>query len=164
MSLLSRLREKQTGKIETATPTTFATQEGVRGRTVANVATVNVAKPSQGETVPSIQVSPGDTAAVTRWWLIQYPDRDPLELAFYPEATYAEILEWHPEAIRAEPVRRDENRDSDPQADSVSLKWAELVGEDDPVAIGAFVRAVRFDPGARNWIMGQLIRSSGEQA
>ena len=118
----------------------------------------------KAEIIDALKISAPDTASASRWWVIHYPDRDPLELAFYPEATYAEILEWHPESIRAEPVRRDENRDSDPQADSVSLKWAELVGEDDPVAIGAFVRAVRFDPDARNWIMGQLIRSSGEQA
>jgi hypothetical protein len=118
----------------------------------------------KAEIIDALKISAPDTASASRWWVIHYPDRDPLELAFYPEATYAEILEWHPDALRIEPGRRDQSGDSDPQADSVSLKWAELVGEDDPVAIRALVRAVRFDPDARNWIMGQLIRSSGEQA
>jgi hypothetical protein len=118
----------------------------------------------KAEIINALKISAPDTASASRWWLIHYPDRDPLELAFYPEATYAEILEWHPDALRIEPVWRNQSGDSDPQADSVSLKWAELVREDDPVAIDAFVRAVRFDPDARNWIMGQLIRSSGEQA
>jgi hypothetical protein len=116
------------------------------------------------EIIDALKISAPNTASATRWWLIHYPDREPLELAFYPEATYAEILKWHPDALRIEPLRSDQSDDSDPQTDSVSLKWAELVGEDDPVAIGALVRTVRFDPDARNWIMGQLIRSSGEQA
>ena len=40
MSVLSRLREKQAGRIATATPATFATEEEDRWRNVATVATV----------------------------------------------------------------------------------------------------------------------------
>lgn len=45
----------------------------------------------------------GDTATVSRWWLIHYPDRDPVEVTCCPEATHADILERHPDAIAAEP-------------------------------------------------------------
>jgi hypothetical protein len=125
---------------------------------------ITVIRERRAEIVEALQVGAGDTPTASRWWLIHYTSRAPQDVIFYPPVTSDEILATHREAIRAEPVRRDQRGDSDPQADSVSLKWAELVGEHDPVAIGAFVRAVRFDPDARNWIMGQLIRSSGEQA
>jgi hypothetical protein len=44
-----------------------------------------------------------DAATASRWWLLHYPDREPVEVAFFPPATHAEILERHPEAIAAEP-------------------------------------------------------------
>ncbi|MBU6286080.1 MAG: hypothetical protein KGO85_09065 [Proteobacteria bacterium] len=47
MSLLSKLREKRAGKIAAATPAIFATQGRIDEQTVANVATVSVAKHSQ---------------------------------------------------------------------------------------------------------------------
>ena len=52
---------------------------------------------------PSAKVSPSDTATASRWWLIHYPDRDPVEVAYCPEATHADILERHPDAVAAEP-------------------------------------------------------------
>jgi hypothetical protein len=124
---------------------------------------ITVIRERRAEIIEALKAGAGEMPTATRWLLIHYPEGDPLQVAFYPEATYAEILNWHPDALRIEPLRRDQSGDSDPRTDAVSLKWAELVGEDDPVAIRAFVRAVRFDPDARNWIMGQLIRSSGEQ-
>lgn len=42
----------------------------------------------------------------SRWWLIHYPDREPAEVASFPPATHAEILERHPEAIAAEPFNQ----------------------------------------------------------
>ena len=90
MSLLSRLREKQVGKIATATPATFATQERERGRTVASVATVAVANPPE-------------VLAASRWWRLHFPDREPVEVASFPPSTHAEILERYPDAVAAEP-------------------------------------------------------------
>jgi hypothetical protein len=52
-------------------------------------------------------VRPADDAATAScWWLIHYPDRDSAEVASYPLATHAEILERHPEAIAAEPIHQ----------------------------------------------------------
>ena len=99
MSLSNLIRRKsEPVGFATATPATFATQERERGRTVASVATVTVAKSPQGQTAPPAKVGAGDTATASRWWLIHYPDRDPVEVACCPEATHADILERHPDA------------------------------------------------------------------
>lgn len=45
-----------------------------------------------------------EVSAASRWWLLHYPDREPGEVASFPPATHAEILERHPEAIAVEPI------------------------------------------------------------
>lgn len=45
-------------------------------------------------------------ATASRWWLIHFLDGAPLEVACFPPATWAEILERHPDAIAAEPINR----------------------------------------------------------
>lgn len=104
MSLLSRLREKQTGSLATAIPAISATQPKGETATVARIATVAVANPKGDKTAPTAIVGAGDTATASRWWLIHFPDRDPLEVACYPDATHTDILERHPDAIAAEPI------------------------------------------------------------
>lgn len=109
MNLASLIRGKgASGKFATATPATFATQERGKGGTVASVATVAVAtarKPiPEAIPAPPAKVCPGETSTASCWWLIHYPDREPLELACYPDATHAEILERHPDAVVAEPI------------------------------------------------------------
>ena len=49
---------------------------------------------------PDTQAMP-DTASA--WWLLHYPDRDPVQLVSHPPATLAQILKQHPEALAAEP-------------------------------------------------------------
>jgi len=44
--------------------------------------------------------------SASRWWLLHYPDREPVEVAFFPDATHAEILERHPDALAAEPINQ----------------------------------------------------------
>ena len=51
------------------------------------------------EIIEALKIGVGDTATASRWWLIHYPDRDPLEVACCPEATHADILERHPDAV-----------------------------------------------------------------
>ncbi|MDD5403813.1 MAG: hypothetical protein PHZ14_04655 [Sulfuricella sp.] len=63
-----------------------------------------VIRERKAEIVDVLKVGAGDTATASRWWRIHYPDRDPLEVACCPEATHAEILERHPDAIAAEPM------------------------------------------------------------
>jgi hypothetical protein len=37
-------------------------------------------------------------------WRIQFPDRDPLEVFFNPDADHAEVMRWYPAASAAEPI------------------------------------------------------------
>ncbi len=45
-----------------------------------------------------------DPATAHRRWLTHYADREPVERHFRPDATTAEVLAWHPDAIAAEPL------------------------------------------------------------
>ncbi len=95
MTLAALIRKSATVRFATATPATVATLEGEKVRTVASVATVSVANPTETK-----------TALASRWWLVHYPDREPVEVACFPPATHAEILERHPDAIAAEPINQ----------------------------------------------------------
>ena len=103
MTLSALIRKRDTGNLATAIPAISATQPKGEAATVARIATVAVANPKEGKTASPAKVGAGETATASRWWLIHYPDRDPLEVACCPEATHAEILERHPDAIAAEP-------------------------------------------------------------
>lgn len=110
MSLANLIRGKSApDKFATATPATFATQEGERARTVASVATVAVAttrKPiPEAIPAPPAKVSPGNTATASRWWHLHFADREPLEVCLDPSATHAEVLALFPDAVAAEPIQ-----------------------------------------------------------
>lgn len=158
MSLLSRLREKQVGKIATATPATFATHEGERGRTVASVATVAVAKSPQEQSASPAKVGAGDTATASRWWLIHYPDRDPVEVACCPEATHTEILERHPAAVAAEPFTPTIRQPSAPltaSEETAIRAWLALIEETDPATIAEVIGLCQKDADARDYFNGR---------
>ena len=158
MSLLSRLREKQAGKVATATPATFATQAGGERRTVASVASVAVAKFPQGQTAHSPKVGAGDTATVSRWWLMHYPDRDSVEVACCPEATHADILERHPDAVAAEPFTPTIRQALAPMTasdETVIRAWLALIEETDPATIAEVIGQCQRDADARDYFTGR---------
>ncbi len=41
---------------------------------------------------------------VSRCWLLHFPDRNSLEVAFSPAASHAEVMSFYPESIAAEPI------------------------------------------------------------
>lgn len=103
MTLSALIRKRDTGKLATAIPAISATQpKGVAG-TVARIATVAVANPKKEKAASPAKVGASDTATASRWWLIHFTDRDSLEVVCCPEATHADILESHPDAVAAEP-------------------------------------------------------------
>jgi hypothetical protein len=102
MTLSALIRKRDTGNLATAIPAIFATQPKVEAATVARIAKIAVANPTEEKTAPPPKVGAGDTATASRWWLIHYPDRDPLEVACCPDVTHAEILERHPGTAAAE--------------------------------------------------------------
>ena len=66
-----------------ATPATFAKKIGDLGAKVAEVAEV---------------------AAPCYRWRVHFPDRDPLEVCFSPEASHAEVVALYPTALAAEAI------------------------------------------------------------
>ena len=160
MSLLSRLRERQAGKIATATLATFATQQEVKGRTVASVATVIVAKSPRGQIALPPTVGAGNTATTSHRWLIHYPDRDPLEVACCPEATHAEILERNAEAVAAEPFTPTIRQPSAPltvNEEAAIRAWLALIEETDPAIIAEVVGQCQRDADARDYFTGRAV-------
>ena len=159
MSLSNLIRRKsEPVGFAIATPATFATQEGERGRTVASVATVAVAKSPQGQTAPPAKVSPGDTATASRWWLIHFPDRDPVEVSCTPPATHADILERHPDAVAAEPFTQTIRQPSAPltASDETAIRaWLALIEETDPATIAEVMGQCQRDADARDYFTGR---------
>jgi hypothetical protein len=159
MSLSNLIRGKsEPARFATATPATFATQEGERGRTVASVAGVAVAKSPQGQTATPAKVSPGDTATASRWWLIHYPDRDALEVACCPEASHAEILERHPDAVAAEPFTPTIRQPLAPltaEEETAIGAWLALIEETDQATIADVIGQCQRDADARDYLTGR---------
>jgi len=87
----------------TATPATYATQEGERGRPVASVATVAVANPRMAITANPAKVG-GDDTATAQAWVLHFIDGDPREVWFAPPATHAQVMADHPDAVAAMPI------------------------------------------------------------
>lgn len=155
---LSNLIRRQSEPVgfATATPATFATQGVEKGRTVASVATVAVARSPQGQTAPPPKVSPSDTATASRWWLIHYPDRDPVEVTYCPEATHADILERHPDAVAAEPFTPPQRKPSAPLSageEAVIRAWLALIEETDTATVAAVIDQSQRDAEARAYFL-----------
>ena len=159
MSLSNLIRRKsEPVAFATATVATFATQEGERGRTVAAVATVAVAKSPQGQTEPPAKVSPSTTATASRWWLIHFTDRDSLEVVCCPEATHADILERHPDAVAAEPFTPTIRQPTAPltASDETAIRaWLALIEETDPATIAEVIGQCQRDADARDYFTGR---------
>jgi hypothetical protein len=156
MTLSALIRKRDTGKVATAIPAIFATDGRDSGTTVARIATVAVASPKDEETVPPAIASPGDTATVSRWWLIQYPDRDPLEVACSSKATHAEILKRHPDSVAAEPFTPTIRHPPVPMsADEASAirAWLAMIKETDPTIIADVLRSCEQDADVRSYFV-----------
>lgn len=92
----------------------------------------------------------------SRWWLIHYPDREPLEVATCPPATRAEIPEKYPDALAAEPF----TPSLQPPASSLTgneeravLRWRDLIGETDSATIAEVLTVCRCDIEARRYFL-----------
>jgi hypothetical protein len=144
--------------IATAIPAIFATQPKGEAATVARIATVAVANPKEEKTALPAKVGVGDTAIASRWWLIHYPDRDPVEVSCCPEATHAEILERHPDAVAAEPFTLAIRQASAPLTageETAIRAWLTLIEETDPVAIAEVIGQCQRNAAARDYFSGR---------
>ena len=158
MTLSALIRKRDTGNLATAIPAISATQPKGEAATVARIATVAVANPKEEKIAPPAKVSPGDTATASRWWLIHYPDRDPVEVACCPEATHADILERHPDAVAAEPFTPTIRQPSAPltASDETAIRaWLALIEETDPATIAEVIGQCQRDADARDYFTGR---------
>lgn len=133
---------------------------------MARIATVAVASPKEkqaaspakGGVTEGNPCGIGDTATAFRWWLIHYHDRDPLEVACCPEATHAEILEWYPDAVAAEPFTPSIRQPSAPMTfgeETAIRAWLALIEETDPATIAKVISQCLRDADARDYFIQQ---------
>lgn len=112
----------------------------------------------KAEIIEALKVGAGDTATASRWWLINYPDRDPVEVACCPEATHAEILERHPDAVAAEPftpVIRQPSAPLTASEETAIRAWLALIEETDPATIAEVLGQCQRDTDARDYFTGR---------
>ena len=159
MNLAKLIRGKnESVAVATAIPAISAIHGQERGVTIARIATIAVASPTSEKTAPPAKVSPGNTATASRWWLIHYPDRDPLEVACCPEATHSDILERHPDAVAAEPFTPTIRQPSAPLTakDETAIRaWLALIEETDPATIAEVIGQCQRDADAREYFTGR---------
>lgn len=157
MTLSALIRKRDRKSLATATPAISATQTKGKVETIARVATVAVANPKGGEAAAPT-VGPGESVTASRWWRLQYPDGDTLEVGCCPDATYAEILQWHPDSIAAEPFTPTIRQPPAPlTADEETAIWAwlALIEETNPATTAAVIGRCQRDADARDYFTGR---------
>lgn len=105
------------------------------------------------QSIISVIQSEGHTA---RDWLLHYPDRNPVMVFCSPSASHAEILEWNPDAIAAEPFNPDHPSPAKPMTaeDEAAIRaWLEQINETDPEAIADVMRKCSTDAEARAYFI-----------
>ncbi len=93
------------------------------------------------------KISPNVCSGIAdRWWLIHYPDREPVEVANFPDATHAEILERHPESIAAEPINRAAPAPTTACATCTHVTRLGVCGEPVAASLSDVVGVIRYHP------------------
>ena len=158
MTLANLIRKREPATLANANPAKVANDgKGVR-EPLARLATLALANPTEEKPAKPAIVGAGDTATASRWWLIHYPDRDPVEVACCPEATHADILEWHPDAVAAEPFTPTIRQPSAPltASDEKAIRaWLALIEETDPTSIAEVIGQCQRDVDARDYFTGR---------
>jgi hypothetical protein len=111
MSLAELIRGKRFVGLATAIPAIPATHHQELAGTVARIATVAVANPTEAKNDDgnssknsnNSSSKPREQEYVHYRWRLHLADRDPMEVCFSPEATRADALDAFPEALAAEP-------------------------------------------------------------
>lgn len=99
-------------------------------------------------------------AGTSRWWRLRYPDRDPLEVACCPDATYADILKHYPEAVEAEaftPTLIDPSAPLTASEEGAIRAWLAWIGENDPDTVAEVLDGCRRGAKARAYFVGRAL-------
>lgn len=116
-----------------------------------------VIREHKAEIIGALKVGAGDTVTASRFWLIHYPDREPVEVSCTPAATHAEILAEYPDAI-AEPFTPAARKPSAPltaKEDAAILAWLAHIDETTPEGIDDVLTGCLDDADCREYYLGR---------
>jgi hypothetical protein len=119
---------------------------------------LSVLREHKAEIVQALKIGASDTATASRWWLIHYLDREPLEVACNPPATHTQILERHPDAVAAEPfepIIRQPSASLTDKEEMAIRAWLALTEETDPATIAEVIERCQRDADAREYFTGR---------
>jgi hypothetical protein len=157
MSYLGLLKQLEAAEIFTHAPETELTKPTQPGF-VSCVSSIQggIEKINAENDAP--EITPEIPLTASRWWLIHYPDRDPLEVTCCPDATHAEILEQYPDAVAAEPFTPAIRQASAPltaSEESAIRVWLALIEETDTATIAEVIGQCQRDAEARDYFTGR---------
>ena len=157
MTLLALIRKREPATLANANPANPANDRPPTGGTLARLATLALANPTNEKPAHPAMIGAGDSSIASHWWLIHFIDRDPLELAYYPAATHAEILERHPDAVAAEPFIAPVRQPSAPMTANEEMTiraWMARIEETDPATIAEVMSQCQQNADARGFFIG----------
>ena len=164
MTLSALIRKRETGNPATATAAISATRQREAKGSVARIATVAIATPPEARSAsPAPMVGVDDRPITSCWWLVHYPDREPLQLACRPAASLAEILARQPDAIAAEPfepIIRLPTSLLNADDEAAIRAWLAAIDETDPEIIADVLNQCRTDMDAQDYFVGRTRNSS----
>lgn len=112
-----------------------------------------VIRERKAEIIEALKVGACDTATTSRWWLIHYSSRDPVQTVFDAAVTHAELLKWNRDAIAAEPLVM--STPSLPaEAESAIRQWLVEIGEKDQTVIEGVLALSDIE--SHQWVLEQL--------
>jgi len=114
-----------------------------------------VLRERRDEIIEALKVGAGDTARSV-WWRLHFADREPLEIAFTPPETRAEVLAGRPGATEAEPFEpaiTPPEKPLDVKEELLIRRWLSAIGERDEATIAAVIGRCLNDAAARGYFL-----------
>jgi hypothetical protein len=154
MTLAAMIRKRRKSESAKANPANSA-NEGTRAtQPLATLATLALAIPPEQKTSnPADPRIAEEDALVYRWWRIHYQDGEPMEFLYSPPATRAEILEWNPGAVKAEPFEPATRKPTKPLSAYQRIRiraWLRHIEETDERNINNVIDQCNTDADARS--------------
>ena len=166
MTLANLIRKRNPGNFASAIPAISATQHMGEAATVAKIATVARASPTEAQNdnwnssrnSTNSSSKPCEQKTKSRFWQLHFPGREPLTVAFSLAASHAEVLAIYPAALAAEPIepgRRQPDTLLAGDQEAAVLAWLSEIGETDETTIAEVLTLCRHDDDARAYYLGR---------
>lgn len=97
---------------------------------------------------PTSKAGASEMAITSHWWLLHTSECDPVEVGCFPDATWDEILERHPDATAAEPLMpafRKQTFTITADEEQAVRAWLAQINETDPATIADVLERCRND-------------------